>query len=112
MVNLFCLPKAIETKGASLLSKGQNISVTLGTSEIFFENVFKHGSGHLHGIKIHPAPNHIAATAQYQDINAAHEMFGHLSSQNLATTDAKKWFQHKKLTSCLRSQQGQLEEIE
>jgi hypothetical protein len=60
MVNLFSLTKAIENTGVALSSKGQKISLTVGSAEIFFIKIFKHGSG---GIDIHPIPNHVATTA-------------------------------------------------
>jgi hypothetical protein len=50
MVNAFYLTKALETKGVQLSSKGQLISLKIGTHEIFFDKVFKHGSGRLLGI--------------------------------------------------------------
>jgi hypothetical protein len=55
---------AIEHTGVSLSSKGQIISLTVGTSKIYFDQVYKNGSGRLLGIEIHPSPSHIAATAQ------------------------------------------------
>jgi hypothetical protein len=81
MVILFSLAKFIEPEGAELSSKGQNIYLTLGTTKIFFDKVFKHGFGGLLGIEIHPTPNHIAATSQTLDINCIHEMFGHPNSK-------------------------------
>jgi hypothetical protein len=50
MANLFSLTKAIEHTGVSLSRKGQTISLTVGTTEIAFDKVFKHGSGRLLGI--------------------------------------------------------------
>jgi hypothetical protein len=64
-------------------------SLTVDTTEIYFDKVYKHGSGRLLGIEIHPAPNHIAATDQTLDINVVHDMFGHPNSQVLAATPAK-----------------------
>jgi hypothetical protein len=92
MVNLFSLTKALGTKGVHLSSKGQLISLKIGTHEIFFDKVFKHGSGRLLGIEIHPNPNHIAATAQTLDINTVHNMFGHPNLQVLAATASKYGF--------------------
>jgi hypothetical protein len=63
MVNLFSLTKTFGTKGAALASKGLINSLNLGTTEIFVDKVFKHGSGRLFGIEIHPTPKHIAATS-------------------------------------------------
>jgi hypothetical protein len=54
IVNLFSLTKALEAKGVQRSSKGQLISLKIGTHEIFFDKVFKHGSGRLLGIEIHP----------------------------------------------------------
>jgi hypothetical protein len=68
----------------------------MGTHEIFLDKVFKHGSGRLLGIKIHPTPNHIAAMAQGLDINTVHNMFGHPNSQVLAATATKYSYQTKK----------------
>jgi hypothetical protein len=56
MLNLFSLTKAIENTGVSLSSKGQIISLTVGTTEIYFDKIYKHGSGCLLGIEIHPTP--------------------------------------------------------
>jgi hypothetical protein len=56
MVNWFSLTKAIENTGVAQSSIGQIISLTVGTTEIYFDKVFKHGSGRLLGIKIHPTP--------------------------------------------------------
>jgi hypothetical protein len=89
MVNLFSLTKALETIGVQLSSKGHLVSLKIGTHEILFDKVFKHGSGRLLRIDIHPNPNHIAATAQTLDINTVHNMFGHLNSQVLAATASK-----------------------
>jgi hypothetical protein len=41
MLNLFSLTKAIETKYAALSSKGQIISLTLGTTEVIFLQIFQ-----------------------------------------------------------------------
>jgi hypothetical protein len=88
MVNLFSLTKAVEHTGVSLSSKGQIISLTVGTTKIYFDKEFKHGSDRLFWIEIHSTPNHIAATAPSLDINVVHEMFGHPNSQVLAATAA------------------------
>jgi hypothetical protein len=80
MVNLLSLTKAIEHKGGTLSSKGQIISLTVGTTEIYFDKVYKHESGRPLGIEIHPTPNHIAGTAQTLDMNVLLEMFGHCNS--------------------------------
>jgi hypothetical protein len=61
----------------------------------YFDMVYKHGSGCLLGIEVHPTPNHIAATAQTLDINVVHEMFGHPNSQVLAATAAEYGFHTK-----------------
>jgi hypothetical protein len=101
LVNLFSFTKALETKGVQLSSKVQLISLKIGTREIFFDKVFKHGSGRLLGIEIHPIPNHIAATGQTLNINTAHNMFGHPNSQVLAATASKYGFKTKnKLDVC------------
>jgi hypothetical protein len=92
MVNLFSLTKAISTKGVQLSSKGQIITLQIGKNENFFDIIFQHGSGQLLGIKIHPNPNHIAATAHPLDINKLHTMFGHPNSQVLAATVSKYGF--------------------
>jgi hypothetical protein len=42
MVSLFSLTKAIEHTGVSLSSKGQIISLTIGTTENYFDKVYKH----------------------------------------------------------------------
>jgi hypothetical protein len=47
MVNLFSLTKAIEHTGVALSSKDQIISLTVGTTDIYFYKVYKHGSGSL-----------------------------------------------------------------
>jgi hypothetical protein len=95
MVNLFSLTKAIEHTGVSLSFRGRILSLTVGTTDKYFDKVFKHGPGGLLGIVIHPTPNHIAATAQTLEINVVHEMFGHPNSQVLATTAAKYGFHTK-----------------
>jgi hypothetical protein len=69
--------------------------LTVGTSEIYFDKVFKHGSGRLFGTEIHPTPNHIDAAAQTLDINVVHEMFGHSNSHVLAANNARYGFQTK-----------------
>jgi hypothetical protein len=89
------LTKAIEHTGVSLISKDQILSLVVGTTEILFDTVYKHGSGRLLGIEIHPTPNHIAANAQTLDINVVHDMFGHPNSQVLAATAAKYGFHTK-----------------
>jgi hypothetical protein len=75
MVNLFSLTKALESPGVKFSGQGQLISLIIGPHEICFDKVFKHGSGRLLGIDIHPNPNHIAATAQTIDINTDHDYF-------------------------------------
>jgi hypothetical protein len=100
MVNLFSLTNALETKGVQLSSKGQLISLKIGTHEIFFDMVFKHGSRQPLGIQIHPNPNHIAATAQTLDINTVHNMFGHPDSQVLVY-GCQVRFQNQDHTLCL-----------
>jgi hypothetical protein len=89
MVNLFSLTKAIEHTGVALTSKGLIIYLTVGTTEIHFDKVYKHGSGRL------PTPNHIAAAAQTLDINVVHDMFGHPNSQVLEATAVKYGFHIK-----------------
>jgi hypothetical protein len=101
MVNLFSLTKAIEHTGVSLSSKDQTISLTVDTTEIYFDKVYKHGSGRLLGIEIHHTPNHIPATAQTLDINVVHEISGHPNSQVSAATAAKYGFHTEKRSSCL-----------
>jgi hypothetical protein len=101
MVNLYSLTKALETKEVHLSSKGQLISLKIGTHEIFFDKVLKHGSGRLLGIEIHLNPNHIAATAQTWDINTVHNMLSHPNSQVLAATASKYGLKTKnKLDVC------------
>jgi len=95
MVNLFSLTKALETKGVKLSSQGQIISLIYGPHEICFDKVFKHGSGRLLGIDIHPNPNHIAVTAQTVDINTVHNLFGHPNAQVLSATAQKYGFKTK-----------------
>jgi hypothetical protein len=95
MVNSFSLTKALEPKGVQLCSKRQLILLKIGTHNIFFDKVFKHGSGRLLGIEMHPNPYHIAATARTLDINTFHNMFGHPNSQVLAATAAKYGFSHR-----------------
>jgi hypothetical protein len=95
MVNLLSLTKSIAHPGVLLSNRGQILSLTVGTTEIYFDKVYKNGLGHLIGIKIHPTPNHIAATSQTLDINVVHEMFGHPNSQVLAATAAKYGFHTK-----------------
>jgi lipopolysaccharide biosynthesis regulator YciM len=92
MVNLFTLTKSIETKGDTLSSRGQMISMTLGNTKIFLYIVF---SQRLLVLEIHPTSNHIASTAQTLDMNVVHEMFGHLNSQALPATAAKCGFKTK-----------------
>jgi hypothetical protein len=89
MVNLLSLTKTIEHTGVSLSRKGQFISLTVGTTEMYFDKVNKHVSGGQLGIEIHPTPISIAATAQTLDINVVHENFGLPNSQVLAATAAK-----------------------
>jgi hypothetical protein len=48
----------------------------LGNTEIFFEKVFKHDSGLLLWIEIHPTPNPISANAQTLDLKVVHKLFG------------------------------------
>jgi hypothetical protein len=95
MVSLFSLTKALETKGVKLSSQGQIISLIYGPHVICFDKVFKHGSGRLLGIDIHPNPNHIAVTAQTVDINTVHNIFGHPNSQVLSATAQKYGFKSK-----------------
>jgi hypothetical protein len=97
MVNLCSVTKAIQTKGVQLSSRGEIMIMTLfiGKNEIFFDIIFKHGSGQLLGIELHPSPNHIAATAHPLDINKLHTMFGHPNSQVLAATVSKYGFKTK-----------------
>jgi hypothetical protein len=95
MANLFSLTKALETKGVKLSSQGQLISLIYGPHEICFGKVFKHGSGRLLGIDIHPNPNNIAVTAQTVDINTVHNIFGHPNSLILSATAQKYGFKTK-----------------
>jgi hypothetical protein len=50
MMNMFSLAKATEHTGDSLSSKVQNISLTVGTTEMYFDKVCNHGSERLLGI--------------------------------------------------------------
>jgi hypothetical protein len=83
----------LETKGVKLSSQGQLISLIYGPQEFFFDKVFKHGSGRLLGIDVHPNPHHIAVTAQTVDINSVHNLLGHPDSQVLSATAQKYGFQ-------------------
>jgi hypothetical protein len=50
---------------------------------------FKHGSGRLMGIAIHPNPKHIAFKAQTWAINTVKSMLQHPNAQVLASTTSK-----------------------
>jgi hypothetical protein len=96
MVNLISLTKGIANTGDALSSNGQIIYLTVGTTEkIYFDKVFKLGSGSLLGIEIQTTPDHIAATAHTLDINVVHDMYGHPNSQVLAATAAQYGFHNK-----------------
>jgi hypothetical protein len=95
MVNLFFLTKALETQGVKISSHGQLISLIYGPHEICLDKVFKHGSGQLLGIDIHPNPNHSAVTAQTLDIKTVHNIFGHTNCQVLYATAQKYGFKTK-----------------
>jgi hypothetical protein len=114
MVNMFSLTKSIDHTEVALSSKCQIISLTVGSTEIYFDKVYKHGPGRLFGIEIHPTPNHNAATAQTLGINVVTEMCGHPNSQVLAATAAKYGFHTKndlQVCSNCANQQNKTEDL-
>jgi hypothetical protein len=61
------------------------VSFKIAQNKIFFEKAFKHGSGRLLKLKIHPKPNHIFATC---DVIIVPKFFGHPKALEFAVAAA------------------------